>query len=275
MLLSLLFRSRNILLDSKGLIRWHPLRAGSCVRFGGAFGSDPNLIIRTGDLFFHVFLVVFLPTVKVRGLLDRHVLPECPALLAGRLGHLFLVLGVVENGRPVLGPRPAGVRRGVDRKKVVEHLLVGPLVLVVGDPDGLGVVLDVAVGRVLVRGGLGVPGGTPRVADDGFGDALLAIEIALRTPESAHGRLEGGGGVLGNGDEGADLAGFSFLGVYHVVVVALEGREIGALDDVDAVAVAVDAVAADAFVIVAGVFCGGRHRKKGLAAGDQDRCRQE
>jgi len=109
----------------------------------------------------------------------------------------------------------------VDPEEVLEELLVGPLVLVEGDPDGLGVVLDVAVGRVLVRGVVGVPGGASRVPDDRLDDALLAIEVALRAPESPHGRLEGRVDVLGGRQERADLAGLGLLGGEHVVVVLL------------------------------------------------------
>jgi len=75
-------------------------------------------------------------------------------------------------------------------------LLVGPLVFVKNNANGLGIILDVTVGGVLVGWGGRIAGGAPGVSHDGFEYALLAIVIALRTPESSHGRLEGGGDVI-------------------------------------------------------------------------------
>jgi len=141
--------------------------------------------------------VVFLGAVKVRGHLHGHELARLPALLAGPLGEQLLLLRVDEDRRPVLGAGPAGIGRGMDPEKVLEEPLVRPLVSVEGHPDGFGVVLDVPVGRILIRGGLGVPGGAPRVTGDRLGYALLPIEIALRAPESSHGGLEGRVDVLG------------------------------------------------------------------------------
>jgi len=170
-------------------------------------------------LLFDVFLVVLLGAVKIRCHLDRDKLSKCPFFLAGRLGQLLLLLGVAKDGRSVLGSRVPGITGVVDPEEVVQELLVGPLVAVEGHPDGLGVVLDVPIGGVLVGRIVRVPGGTPRVADDRFDNALLAIEIALRAPESSHGRLEGRVDVLGRWDEGTDLSGLGLLGGYHVVVV--------------------------------------------------------
>jgi len=133
--------------------------------------------------------------------------------------HDLLVLRVVKNGRPVLRSGKPWVRRIVHLEKELQDLLVRPLVLVEGDPDRLGVVLDVPVGWVLARRVVRVPGGASRIPNDRVKDALLAIEIALRTPESSHGCLKGRRDVLGGREEGTDPAGFRFLGGYHVVVV--------------------------------------------------------
>lgn len=175
------------------------------------------LIIDVGDLLFDVFLVVFLGPVKIRSLLDRHELSKGPELLAGMLDQLLLVLRVVKDGRTVLGSGPAGIGGCVHIEKELQHLLVRPFVLVESDPDGLGVVLDVPVRGVLRSGIVGIPRSAPRIAHDRFDDALLAIEIALRTPESSHSCLENCRGVLGGRNQGANLTGFFFHGVYHVV----------------------------------------------------------
>lgn len=77
------------------------------------------LVVHIGGLFFDVLLVVFLGTVKVRGILDGYVLSVGPLLLAGLFGEVLLFLRVAKNGRPVLGSRPPGIVRRVDGKKVV------------------------------------------------------------------------------------------------------------------------------------------------------------
>jgi len=163
--------------------------------------------------------VVFLGAIKVRGHLDGDVLPHRTALLAGLLGQELLFLRVDKDRRPVLGSPPPGIGRGVGSEKILEQLLVGPFVSVKSYPDGLGVVLDVPVRRVLIGRVVRVPGGASRVSDDRFDNALLAIVIALRTPESSHGRLEGRVDVLGGRQERADLSGLGFLGGEHIIVV--------------------------------------------------------
>lgn len=175
--------------------------------------------IHPRNLLFDVFLVVFLAAVKVRGLLNRDVLSQSTALLTGQLRQLLLIVGMYKDGRPVLSPSPARIGRGVDRKEILEELLVGPLVAIKRDPDRLGIVLDVPIGGVLVGRSVGIARRAARVADDRFEDALLAIVIALRTPESSHGRLEGRVDVLGRGQEWADFLRLGFLGGEHVVVV--------------------------------------------------------
>ena len=161
--------------------------------------------------------MVFLAAVKVRGHLDRDVLAQSTTLLTCQLRQLFLILGVHKDGRPVLSPSPARIGRGVDRKEIFEELLVGPLVAIKRDPDGLGVVLDVPISGVLVGRSVGIARRAARVPDDRFEDALFAIVIALRTPESSHGRLEGRVDVLGRGQERADFFRLGFLGGKHVV----------------------------------------------------------
>mmetsp|Transcript_25053 Transcript_25053/g.54926 ORF Transcript_25053/g.54926 Transcript_25053/m.54926 type:complete len:262 (+) Transcript_25053:503-1288(+) len=220
------------------------------------------LIIDVGNLLFDVFLVVFLGPVKIRSLLDRHELAQGPELLASVLDQLLLFLRVVKDGRTVLGSGPAGIGGCVHIEKELQHLLVRPLVLVESDPDGLGVVLDVPVRGVLRGGIIGVPRGAPRIAHDRFDDALLAIEIALRTPESSHGCLEGCRDVLGGRNQGADLAGFFFHGVYHVVAAFAI-----ATDDDAVIANVADASAAGCLFVARD----GRNRKEGFDSGCQNR----
>lgn len=169
----------------------------------------------------------------------------------------------------------------VDRKEIVQELFVGPLVPVEGHPYGLGVVLDVPVGGVLVRGSIRVTGGASRVSDNRFDNALFSIVIALRAPESSHGRLEGRVDVLGGRDQRADLLGLGLLCGDHVVVVILH-----AVAEVDAVFVVVVIVIVTDIAIAA-VNCrfgnagiGGVSRRKGgrtkgFASRNPRRCCQQ
>jgi len=196
--------------------------AAACLPAGSRFlrvSSSFLQAVYPRNTLFHVFLVVFLRAVKIRCHLHGDVLAHLPTLLAGLLRQQLLFLRVHKDRRPVLGPSPAGIGRGVDPEEVVEEPFVGPLVPVEGHPDGLGVVLDVAVGRVLIRGVVGVPRSASRISNDRLDDALFAIKVALRAPESSHGRLEGRVDVLGGRQDWAYLAGLGLLGGEHVVVV--------------------------------------------------------
>jgi len=228
------------------------------------------------DLLFDVFLMVFLAAVKIRGHLDGHVVSDGTAFLAGLLGQQFLLLGVHKDRRPVLGPPPFGVGRGVDPKEILQDLLVRPLVFVIGHPHGLRVVLDVSVRGVLIRRGVRVAGGASRVPDDRFKDALFAIEIALRTPKSSHGRLEGRVDVFGRRQQRTNRFGFGFLGRYHVVAAAVLHAAVLETSSRNAVVVVVDG--RHTLVGNAGIEFGSRHKRdgmKGLATRNPHRCSQQ
>lgn len=97
-------------------------------------------------LLFDVFLVVFFGAVKVGRHFDRYKFPLTALALASQLGQLLLVFGMTENGRAILR---AITRRIVGIKELIDHLFVRQLVGVKGDPNGFGIVLNIAISRIL------------------------------------------------------------------------------------------------------------------------------
>jgi len=160
--------------------------------------------------------MILFGSVKIGRHFDRHLFSLFAVFFTGRFRDLFLLEGETKNGRSILR---AETRRIMAVKKSVAELFVRPFGRIEDDADRFGVVLDVAVGGILVGGVVGVAGNASRITHHGFYNALLRIEIALRAPKSSHGGLERVVDVFGRGQEGTNLAGFGLLGFDHIVVV--------------------------------------------------------
>lgn len=106
-------------------------------------------------------------------------------------------------------------------EKLVQELFVRPLVWIERDANRLGVILYVAIGRILRGRMVRVSGCASRIPHHRFDNALFRVKVALRSPKSSHGGLKGRMNIFGCWQERTDLSSFGFLCFDHVVVVVV------------------------------------------------------
>lgn len=160
------------------------------------------LKIHGRGLLVNVFLMVFFCSVKIRCRLNTDPRSHSSTCFYRRFCQLLLLLGVIKDGRSILGSRKAGIRRRSKGERHYQEFLVANFLGIEDHANAFRVILNILVRGINCRIILG--SGVPNYR---FENALNVdlIEVALRAPESSHGSLEGSRGV-GNGiQEGADI----------------------------------------------------------------------
>jgi len=130
--------------------------------------------------------MVRLGTIKVRGGFQRDVVTARGSMSFDcGFGQPFLLVRVIKYGRTILRGGKSRIARSVLLKEHVQQFLIAAPSGIKGDSNGLCIIFDVVVGRILAAGGIT----RSTVSDDGMPHAPYSAERRLGAPKSSHGKL--------------------------------------------------------------------------------------